>query len=349
MRTLIQASLVLVCGLAGSTVTAPAADSSLFPSGGPRATAVTQGRLGSCYFHAVMAALAQSDPSFARRIITDNGNGTYTVKFADGKQETAYREDIRYTRDSGYDLSEGIWVAVIFRAYAQRVLREALLKAIDQSDLFALVKQYASSLIASNDPLLLAYDRAIRAAVDQDGTIDRAALENHLRAELKPIPVPDDAKESLVKLLESGGFFDGISSTIRQNGEIFGAYRAVGQGGLAERVMGTFTGDFRDVLNESEGEAESALRDLSAADRPMVACTAESQFYRQVMSGKTLPAATDSWYVNAHCYTVLGYHGDTGNVTIRNPWARHPEPDGIFNLPVATFVEAFRAIITSQR
>ena len=64
-------------------------------------------------------------------MIQANSDGSYTVTFGDGKKETAYPEDLRYTHDSGYDLSDGQWVAVLFRAYAQRVLRESLLQAIE--------------------------------------------------------------------------------------------------------------------------------------------------------------------------------------------------------------------------
>src|SRR5581483_3719354 len=38
-------------------------------------------------------------------------------------------------------------------------------------------------------------------------------------------------------------FVDSLTETIKQNGELFGAYRAVGQGGIAERVMRAIVGD----------------------------------------------------------------------------------------------------------
>ena len=66
----------------------------------------------------------------------------------------------------------------------------------------------------------------------------------------------------------------------------------------------------------------------------------------QVTKGQTLPSESESWYVNAHCYTVLNYDSGGATVTIRNPWARHPDPDGIFSLPLATFVPAYAGIVT---
>jgi hypothetical protein len=240
-------------------------------------------------------------------------------------------------------------VAAVFRAYAQRVLRAALVGAIDKSELLPLLKPYVRNFMASNDPLLLAYDRAIRAEVDQYGNVDREQLEANLKEQMKPLGVPDDMQSSVIKLLDSGGFFGTVVTMIRQNGEIFGAYRAVGQGGIAERVMQTLAGSVATAKNESESEVGSALQQLASSHRPIVACTAGSRFYQQVAGGQPLPAGVENWYVNAHCYTVLGYDGGTGNVTLRNPWARQPDPDGIFTLPLGTFLPAYRGIITSGR
>jgi hypothetical protein len=153
----------------------------------------------------------------------------------------------------------------------------------------------------------------------------------------------------VIKLLESGGFFDSIAELIKQNGEIFGAYRAVGQGGVAERVMQAMTGSVRFVNNDSEEQAGAALEQALQARRPVVACTGGSLFYQQLAQGRPLPADTKSWYVNAHCYTALAYDRNGQTVTLRNPWARFPEPDGVFTLPLRTFVPAFRGIITTEQ
>ena len=310
--------------------------------------AVRQGRLGSCYFHAVIAALAERRGDTIRKMIHSNADGSYTVTFGDDKKETAYPEDLRYARDSGYDLSDGQWVAVLFRAYAQRVLRQSLLQAIEGSDIFPLLKQPAEQLVASSDPLVLAYDRAIRAQVDQYGNIDRARLEAGLKKEMSPISVPDSMKDSMISTLESGGFFDKMVTMIQQNGELFGAYRAVGQGGIADRVMKTLAGSTRFQENQSESQASAALTEAARNGTAIVACTGGSRFYQEVAQGHSLPPDTEPWYVNAHCYTVLGYDSDTATVNIRNPWARHPDPDGIFNLPLKSFFPAYAGIVTPQ-
>ena len=321
----------------------------LYGKEGIRPEAVKQGALGSCYFHSVIAALAQTNAQDIRAMIHSNADGTYTVQFADGKKETAYPEDIQYSRTSGYDLSDGLWVAVLFRAYAQRVLRGALAEAVDKSELFPLVKHYAEEFVQSNDAIVLAYDRAIRAAVDQQGNIDRVRLEAQVKRELQPIQVPDDIKDSMVKLIESGGFLDSIAAMIRDNGEIFGAYRAVGHGGIAGRAMEAFTGKAVEIPNTSEAEAAQALASATGAHRPVVACTAGSQYYQQIAAHQPLPASARPWYVNAHCFTVLGYDSPGLTMTLRNPWGQPPQPDGIFRIPLSSFVPAFRGIVTTGR
>ncbi len=240
----------------------------LYGAKGVTPEAVRQGNLGSCYFHAVIAAMAQRREDTIRKMIQSNSDGSYTVTFGDGKKETAYPLDLRYTRESGYDLSDGLWVAVLFRAYAQRVLRQSLLQAIEGSDIFPLLKQPAEQLVASSDPLVLAYDRAIRAQVDQQGNIDRADLEAGLKKEMAAISVPDSVKDALIGLLETGGFFDKMVTMIQQNGELFGAYRAVGQGGIADRVMQTLAGSTRFQQNQSAPQAGAALAEAVKSGCP---------------------------------------------------------------------------------
>ena len=126
-----RASVVLCVVAFFCTLPGAKAADDLYGSKGIVPEAVRQGKLGSCYFHAVIAALAQRREDTIRKMIQSNADGSYTVTFGDGKKETAYPEDLRYTHDSGYDLSDGQWVAVLFRAYAQRVLR-AVVAASDR-------------------------------------------------------------------------------------------------------------------------------------------------------------------------------------------------------------------------
>lgn len=355
LKKTIYLSLILGLVLAGALAAARsdldgaglAPSDKLYTDAGIRPEIVRQGTLGSCYFHSVVAAFANTRPDILEKMITANKDDTYTVTFADGTKENAYPEDINFARTSGYDRSDGLWVAVLFRAYAQRVLRGTIFKAVDQSSLFPVVKNYAEDFIKTNDPLLLAYDRAIRSVVDQSGNIDRKELEAKLKQELASISVPDSAKDSFVGMLESGGLFDAISNMVKENGELFGAYRAVGQGGIAERVMQVFGGEnVLAVPNQDENQTARALTIATQDHRPVVACTAGSQYYKLMASGQTLPSEIQSWYVNAHCYTVLGYDADARVVTVRNPWGEHPDPDGVLRLPLQSFMPAYRGIAT---
>ena len=343
----------LLCGAALALATSLPAQTRkadrLYEGSGVSAGSVRQGKLGSCYFHAVIAAMAQSRPDTVRIMIHDNADKTYTVQFADGKKEIAYAEDIKYSRDSGYDKSDGLWVAVLFRAYAQRVLRESMAAALGQTDLFAVVKHYAEELINSNDSVLLAYDRAIRRVADQDGHIDRARLSSQLNGQMTVLSIPNSMKESMLKLLDSEGFLASLETSIKQNGELFGAYRAVGQGGIAGRVMEVFAGSKSLTENESDRAVASVLSRGARMRAPMVACTGGSRYHEMRAQHQPLPASAGPWYIDSHCYTVMGYDAGGQTVTLRNPWGDQPYPDGFLSLPLSSFVPGFVGVVTTAQ
>lgn len=316
----------------------------LLGSAGIRPEAVRQGRIGSCYFFATVAAIAQVNPGLIEKIIQDNGDGTYTVRFSDGVKEKAYPDDLRFARESGFDRSDGLWVGVLFRGFAQRVLRETLIKSVNESSLFPLIKKYAADFMASNDLLLLAYDRSIRAVVDQSGEINRRRLEAELKEQLKPIEVSDEIKDSLVKLLDSGGFFDSIADTVKKNGELFGAYRAVGQGGIPAVVMYALLGGKVGGVETKAGEQALALLNWAVKSRQPVVAGTRVDPIDKVLAESRLPQDAKDWYVERHAYTVLGYDPQGGTVTLRNPWGEHPNPNGIFTVPLTTFLQAFEQI-----
>jgi hypothetical protein len=330
--------------LAGS-----ATDAELYGPAGVRPEAVRQGGLGSCYFYATLSALAQASPETIQKLIQDNNDGSYTVQFPDGKKETAYPDDLRYARESGFDRSEGLWPGVLFRAYAQRVLRESLLTAIDGSSAFPLIKSSVRELVANKDFLLLAYDRAIRAGVDQSGNVDQAKLEAKLKERMKPLGIPETIQNSLVEMLRSKAFFDSIATMVKDNGELFGAYRAVGQGGLPERAILTLTGKKAHYVTARSRLVAGPALALSARSRqPIIASSREDSVDGLVSAGR-LGADAKGWYAPSHAYTVLSYEAMSGQVKLRNPWGTHPEPDGIVTLPLATFVAAFDGITTVSR
>lgn len=98
-------------------------NTALFPGGvqGISASDIDQGGLGSCYLLAAAAGLAAQRPEAIIRMIQDNGNGTFTVRFPGiSKPVTVSRptaEELNKYASRGANGS--IWVAVIEKAYAQ--------------------------------------------------------------------------------------------------------------------------------------------------------------------------------------------------------------------------------------
>jgi hypothetical protein len=309
--------------------------------------AVRQGGLGSCHFHASIASLASVRPDLLRAALEPNG-ANMKVRFADGSSETVYPDDIKFARTSGYDFSDGLWVAALFRGYAQRALREGLVEAIGKSDLPLLTKKLAV-LVTSSDLVLLAYDRAIRAQVDQAGNIDHARFKSQLRQELQPVPVDQAWKDRALDLLDSGGYFQALEDKVKENGELFGAYSSVGQGGMPDEVLRAFVGGGRSSDVKSADQAGAAMAAALQKRQAVVAWTRESP----PRSAQTARAhlldgsVAEEWFNPMHAYSVLAVNLQAGTVTLRNPWGHPPEPDGVFILPLHSFAAAYEAFSVS--
>lgn len=311
----------------------------LYGPSGIRPQAVRQGSLGSCYFHSAIAAIAATDSAALQRTIEPIKADQWRVRFADKRTENVYYNDVQYTQSSGFDRSEGLWVSILFRAFAQRTMREGLLEAVAASDLPAMVKSTGSSFFSSSDLLLQVYDRAVRGAVNQDGDINRKQLRDNLDKEMAAVVVPASTRKLVLNMLDSKGYFDALAARVKSNGELFGAYRAVGQGGLPEHVLAAFTGKARGLNVNSSGEVFSALNQAQQSRAAMTACTGSS--------GNSSSAR--DWYVAGHAYTILNFDSIRRTVTLRNPWGDHPAPEGIFTIPLDTFVSAYEYIAFADR
>ncbi len=88
---------------------------------------VEQGAIADCYFASSMAAVAQDHPELIEDAITDNGDGTYRVRFFndDGDPEYVTVDDELYRNEHGgilyargTDRSE-LWPAILEKGYAQ--------------------------------------------------------------------------------------------------------------------------------------------------------------------------------------------------------------------------------------
>lgn len=94
---------------------------------------VYQGSIGDCYLIAALQAIADTDPDAIERMIEPNGNGSYTVTFADGERVVVTPEYVHdpdspddpvfaHNRPDEVDGGEEAeqWPLLIEKAYAQR-------------------------------------------------------------------------------------------------------------------------------------------------------------------------------------------------------------------------------------
>jgi len=92
---------------------------------GPQYNDIRQGAVGDCYYLAVLAGLAESDPTIIRQMITPFGDGTYGVRFFNNGQEVYLRVDADLPVNSVGSLvyarkgQDGeLWVPLAEKAYA---------------------------------------------------------------------------------------------------------------------------------------------------------------------------------------------------------------------------------------
>ncbi len=97
---------------------------------------VAQGQIGNCYFPSALAAIAQARPDAIKKMITDNGDGTYSVTFKERNYRTGGFKNVKvdvdgdlYVRSSGsplYGSTTGdntpsnmeLWYPIVEKAYA---------------------------------------------------------------------------------------------------------------------------------------------------------------------------------------------------------------------------------------
>ena len=99
----------------------------LFDEDGPSPDDVEQGSVGDCWLLSAFGSVAAVDPGHIRGMITDHGDGTYTVHFAEGDvtvdDQLPYRVMADGTVKLGYaggEIGPGvpIWPAIIEKAQA---------------------------------------------------------------------------------------------------------------------------------------------------------------------------------------------------------------------------------------
>jgi hypothetical protein len=322
------------------TAVAAQSNQGLFSADGVSPGAVRQGRLGSCFFHASISSLAQTFPDVLRNAIGQTPDGGYSVKFIDGPAEMVYPEDVQFGRNHGFDNSKGDWVLVLEHGFAQRSIRQDMQRAIQQSTTIPfMLKPLALSALDHSGPLMLAYDRAIRSVVRQDGSFDKAAIESMITVQATELHVPASEAAALDGLLDKLGLYSALESSVKDNGDLFGAYRAIGQGGIPGRVIKAFLGQAGTYKVSQDAQMLSSLNALHANRVVMVAATPDAP--------ATNPSTGD-WWLAGHAYSVLQYDTETKIVRLRNPWGSHPDPDGTFQLPLAEFLQTYYSYSSSE-
>ncbi|HEY9126022.1 MAG TPA: hypothetical protein VIM62_02800, partial [Acidobacteriaceae bacterium] len=277
------------------TLASPAqSTASIYGPHGISPLAVRQGVLGSCYFHAALAAVAQANPEALRLAIHGNPTSGFRVHFVSGPDELVYSEDIAYARAHNYDKSEGEWVTILMRAFAQRKLRQGMIAAVEKSTVVpAFLKPTALSELQNSGPLLVAYDRAIRSVINQDGQIDRARFQANLAQELAALGIGEARAKTIEGLLDHAGFYEELNNTVKENGEVFGAYRGMSAGGIPRSVISAFLGS-ADAARVTSPLLVEQLAALHNGGKAIVA------------GSRNVPPFTDKapdWYIPGHAYT----------------------------------------------
>ena len=116
----------------------------LFPQMMPSFEGVRQG-LGDCPFVSTVGALVHRDPSFIKKMISENGNGSFTVSFGDGqsiKLNQITDGDIGMWTSAG---TNGLWLTVLEKAYRRALLQAKIPhKSQEEKDAESIYDQFGS-------------------------------------------------------------------------------------------------------------------------------------------------------------------------------------------------------------
>ncbi len=103
-------------------------------NGQPDPMKVKQGMFGTCYFIAALVAKAQADPDGLKKMIKDNGNGTFTVTFPGAKSVTINAPtDTELLIHAGTG-DNGMWVTILEKAYGKMKNDDAIFSETEPMD-----------------------------------------------------------------------------------------------------------------------------------------------------------------------------------------------------------------------
>jgi hypothetical protein len=98
----------------------------LFAKDGPSKDDVFEGTVGDCYFMATLAALADTNPDFIRRTVTDLNDGTYDVRFFQPNGAQTYVrvtpelwvDEHGHPKYARFGRQGSLWVPILEKAFA---------------------------------------------------------------------------------------------------------------------------------------------------------------------------------------------------------------------------------------
>jgi hypothetical protein len=306
----------------------------LYENKGISPWSVKQGNLGSCYFHATIASIAHRSPKYVEKLITvKDEDKVWSVKFADGKAENVYLEDVVYTRSKDYDKSDGLWVSILFRAYSQKILRKTLYSSLLKYSSNEYYTTAINQFLINSDAAINSFDRVVRNSIVQNKTFDRAKYNMYIETSLSAYNMPTDVKLIVLNFANHPTAIKSIEGMVQQYTGVFGASRLAGNGGMSSNVFDVFVGN---SSFSSTSDRETALFLLNSIKSFSNTGTA---------STGNVPVEdleVKKWYVERHAYTILDFDGE--NVTLRNPWGIHPDPDGSFTIDLDLFLKYFSGI-----
>jgi hypothetical protein len=107
-------------GAANFSVSYSTVSSPLYGANGPSMSDINQGYLGDCYLLGSLAEVANQDPSAIESMITNNGNGTYGVRFyVDGQARYVTLDAQLANGGTEFNSGSNIWASLVEQAYAE--------------------------------------------------------------------------------------------------------------------------------------------------------------------------------------------------------------------------------------
>ncbi len=107
---------------AGTATTLTATPAALFGTGGVTAADPSQGGIGDCYLIAAMVEVALDQPGLIQSMFTDNGNGTYGVRFYAPDGAATYvtvSDSLASGQRTAGTVSGGQWVTLLEKAFVE--------------------------------------------------------------------------------------------------------------------------------------------------------------------------------------------------------------------------------------